>query len=97
MPKNNIEELRSDLFDTLRSLKGAASDVDLKRAKAICDVAGKIIDTGKLEVSVMQKTGAGRQQPRTQFFGELDASRTLQPPAEHLEQPRLTNGKAKSA
>lgn len=90
MPKNNIEELRSDLFDTLRSLKGKVETIEIERAKAIVAVAGKIIDTGKLEVLVMKKVG---QEPQSAFFGP---SLALNPPPETPERPRLTNGKAKT-
>ena len=87
MPKNNIEELRADLFDTLRSLKGKVEPVEIQRAKAICDVAGKIIETGKLELAAMQKV---KNPVATPFFAETPALGT--PPQTHKAQ--LSNGKA---
>lgn len=77
---NTIEELRADLFETLRSLKGKVEPIEIQRAKAICDVAGKIIDTGKLELAAAKKVG---HQPSSRFFAD-----TAQP-----EHPQLTNGK----
>lgn len=89
MPKNNIEDLRNHLFETLRSLKGEVKPIEIERAKAIVAVAGKIIDTGKLEVALMKKVD---QEPRTEFFGRSELS-ALNPPPE-ANKPRLTNGKA---
>jgi hypothetical protein len=91
MPKNNIEELRNDLFDTLRSLKGEVKPVDIQRASAIVAVAGKIIDTGKLEVAVMNKVKS--QAALTGFF---NAPAALNPPPETAAHPQLTNGKEKA-
>jgi hypothetical protein len=93
MPKNNIEDLRNDLFETLRSLKGEVKPIEIERAKAIVAVAGRIIDTGKLEVAVMRKVD---QEPRTEFFGK-SASPALNPPPGTPERPQLTNGKDKGA
>jgi hypothetical protein len=89
MSKNNIEELRNDLFATLRALKGEVKPIEIERAKAVCAVAGRIIETGKLEVAVMQK--ANQKAPLTGFFDT--PSREL---AAHSEpsKPQLTNGKA---
>jgi hypothetical protein len=88
MPKNNIEELRNDLFDTLRSLKGEVKPIEIERAKAVCAVAGKIIDTGKLEIAVMQKA----EQPiKTGFFTENIPAPALE---SKPEKKRLTNGGA---
>lgn len=91
MPKNNIEELRNDLFDTLRSLKGPVQPIDLQRAKAVCEVAAKIIDTGKLEVSAMRKVD---QEPRTEFFGQSTPALPATAGDQNLH-PRKLNGHAK--
>lgn len=45
---NNIEELRSILFDTLRGVK--AGEIDNDRAKMICDTAQTITNTVKAEI-----------------------------------------------
>lgn len=89
MPKNNIEELRNDLFETLRSLKGEVKEIEIERAKAVCAVAGKIIDTGKLEVAVMRK--ADQQSPLTTFFTETSSAPALEAAT---EKKQLANGKA---
>jgi hypothetical protein len=90
MPKNNIEDLRNDLFETLRSLKGEVRPIEIERAKAVCAVAGKIIDTGKLEVAVMQK--ANQKSPLTSGFFTVPAPELTA--AEAPKPQRLTNGKA---
>jgi hypothetical protein len=87
MPKNNIEELRDVLFETLRSLKGEVKPIEIQRASAMVAVAGKIIDTGKLEVAVMKKVGHSMH---TGFFAE-NAAPALEP---KTEEKQLTNGKA---
>ena len=52
---NNITELRTHLFDTLRDLK--AGKMDLERAKAINDTAQTIINSAKVEVDHMKIAG----------------------------------------
>lgn len=53
---NDINALRTTLFDTLRELKEGKMDID--RAKAINDTAQVIINTAKTEVDYMRVTGA---------------------------------------
>ncbi|CAE7161643.1 unnamed protein product [Symbiodinium microadriaticum] len=43
------EDLRETLLDTLKELR--AGTIDVKQAKAVSDMAGKIIDTAKLELA----------------------------------------------
>jgi hypothetical protein len=57
MTENTIEDLRTILFDTLRGIK--TGQVDIERAKAVCDISQTIINTGKLEVDYMRQTGQG--------------------------------------
>jgi hypothetical protein len=52
-----IGELRRHLFETLDSLKDKEKPLDVDRAKAVCEVAGKIIETAKVEVSYLQTVG----------------------------------------
>lgn len=89
MPKNNIDEVRDHLFDTLRSLKGNVTEIEIERAKAVCNVAGKIIDTGKLEVSFMQAT---KTKSCTEFFGDVPAKPALPAPPEVSRPNGKTNG-----
>jgi len=52
---NDITELRSNLFDTLRGLKDGSMEID--RARAIADIAKTITDTAKVEVDFMRVAG----------------------------------------
>lgn len=49
-PKNDIHELRGELFATLRALRDPANPLDIERAKAISDMAQTIINSAKVEV-----------------------------------------------
>lgn len=53
---NNINDLRTHLFDTLRALKGGQMDID--KAKAISEIAQVIINTAKVEVEHAKVTGS---------------------------------------
>lgn len=55
--KNDIAELRGHLFATLKALQDPANPMDIERAKAIADVAGRVIDTAKVEVQYMNVAG----------------------------------------
>ena len=55
--KNKIEDLRNHLFETLEQLKDPDKPMDLDRARAVADVAKKIIDSAKVEVEFMRVTG----------------------------------------
>lgn len=57
---NNIEDLRTHLFETLRALKDKAAPMDLDRARAVADVARVIVDSAKVEVKFLEVTGAIR-------------------------------------
>lgn len=54
---NTITDLRSELFSTLRALKDKEKPMDIDRAKAIAEVAGKIIDSARVEVDFAKVTG----------------------------------------
>lgn len=58
MPQN-IDDLRSELFDTLRRLKDPNNPLDVKRARAVVEVASVIVDTAKVEVAMLEATGEG--------------------------------------
>jgi len=55
---NNIEELRTHLFDTLRAIKDKDHPMDIERAKAVCEVGQAIINTAKVEIDFARVTGA---------------------------------------
>ena len=75
--KNTLADLRNHLFATLEALQDRDSGMDVARARAICDVSGRIIDSAKVEVDYLKATG----QDRSQF---------LQLPSDHANQvPRI--------
>lgn len=53
--KNNIDELRSHLFDTLRGLKDGSVSVEC--AQAVSLVGKTIIDTAKVEIEFTKASG----------------------------------------
>lgn len=55
--KNKIEDLRNHLFATLEGLTDVDNPMDLERAKAVADVAQVIINSAKVEVDFISKTG----------------------------------------
>lgn len=57
MARNKIEDLRDHLFATLEALQDAENPMEVDRAKAISEVAGKLIDSGKLEVQFLDVVG----------------------------------------
>ena len=52
-----IEDLRNALFETLQDVKNKDKPGDLERAKVVCEVAAKIIDTAKVEVAFINASG----------------------------------------
>lgn len=70
---NNIDDLRTHLFDTLKALKDKEKPMDLDRARAVADVARVIVDSAKVEVDFLKVTGAIRS---TSFLPDGD-----EPPA----------------
>lgn len=55
-PANDIAELRSHLFETLRGLRDKENPLDVQRARAVCDVAQQITDTARIELDLMKIT-----------------------------------------
>jgi N-acetylglutamate synthase/N-acetylornithine aminotransferase len=55
--KNKIEDLRNHLFEVLEQLKDKEQPLEIDRARAISDVAKKIIDSAKVEVDFLRVTG----------------------------------------
>lgn len=54
---NDIAELRSHLFETLRGLRDPVAPMDIDRAKAVSDVAKTLIDSARVEVDYMRASG----------------------------------------
>jgi hypothetical protein len=57
---NDVNQLYSVLFDTLKDLRDPAKKIDTSRVKLINDTAKNIIDTAKTEVDCMRVTGSNR-------------------------------------
>lgn len=53
---NNINDLRTHLFDALRGLKNKS--MDIATAKAVSDISQVIVNTAKVEVEYMRASGA---------------------------------------
>ena len=56
--KNKIDDLRDHLFETLEALRDEHKPMELDRAKAIADVARVIVESAKVEVQMLEVTGA---------------------------------------
>jgi len=55
--KNKIEDLRNHLFATLEDLRDKDQPMDIDRAKAVAEVAGKVIESAKVEVDFLRTVG----------------------------------------
>lgn len=55
---NDIHELRTHLFETLRALKDKDKPMELDRARTISQMAGTIIDSARVEVDFLKATNA---------------------------------------
>lgn len=99
---NDINELRTHLFETLRGLKDKTNPMDIDRAKAVSEVAKTIIDSARVEVEAMRLTGddrgtgfipleAGEEKPRR----IVDKARGTSTTVELLEGARGTVHMAK--
>lgn len=56
--KNNIEDLRNHLFATIEGLLDEEKPLDIERAKAVAQVSQQLIETAKVEVKMLEVTGA---------------------------------------
>ena len=86
MAKNRMSDLRDHLFETIEALKDTEKPMDIDRAKAICHVAQKLIDSAKVEVDLVKAIGAERS-------GEFFEVTSPRPPLNAAERLRL-NGPA---
>ena len=55
--KNTIGDLRDHLFETLEALRDEEQPMDLDRARAVADVAKVLVESAKVEVSMLKVTG----------------------------------------
>ncbi len=52
--KNKIDDLRNHLFETIEMLKDGDQRMDVAKARAVSDLAGRLIDTAKVEVEFLK-------------------------------------------
>jgi hypothetical protein len=71
MAKNKLSDLRDHLFLTLEKLHDG--DIEVKTAKAICDVSKEIIESAKVEYTMLRDLGGHN----TGFFQELSMPRQI--------------------
>lgn len=57
---NDINELRTHLFDTLRGLRSKDDPMDIDRAKSVSEVAKTLIESAKVEVDYLRVTGESK-------------------------------------
>ena len=69
MTTPHINDVRSELMETLRALRDRANPMDIDRARAVAQVAGVLVDTAKVENDYLKLTGQDRsdfmEQPST--------------------------------
>lgn len=103
---SDVTDLRSTLFELLNEVKKPDSKMDLDRAKTVCLVADKIIDTAKTEIEFARVNGS----VNSQFFNkpqlpapagqqaienkseEIVPGETQQPPGNKNSTKTLPNG-----
>ena len=71
--KNDISELRTHLFDTLKGLKDKS--VSPQQAKAVTEVSAQIINTAKVEIDFIKATGA--KNIGSEFLPSLAVPKTI--------------------
>lgn len=86
-PANDIQALRSALFETLNSLKDKDHPMDIERAKAINDVAQTIVNTAKVEVDALKVIGGSG----TGFIPALPPSLRKEVTVPGLNKPGITH------
>lgn len=100
---NDIKELRTHLFDTLRGLRDKNEPMDLDRARAVSEVAKTLIETAKVEVDYLRITGdtrgtgfiATNEDAQINPLNIVDAAKGTQTTVQILEGARLTRHIAK--
>lgn len=71
--KNTLTDLRNHLFETIEALKDEENPMPVDRARAISDAAGKIIESGKVELQCLDLLG---DRQASKFF---DTPRAIAP------------------
>jgi hypothetical protein len=64
-----MDDLRNHLFATIEALQDDEKPLALDRAKAICEVADRLIDTAKVEVDLLDLVGGN---PASKFLSLPD-------------------------
>lgn len=82
-----LDDLREQLFETLKDLRTKDKPMDVDRAKAISEVAQTFINSAKAEVDFVRATGSDNAE--LPVFG---ARKQISGPG----QPRLVKGSAQS-
>ena len=54
---HSIDDLRDELFATMKALRDKENPMEVERAKAVADVARVVIDSAKVEVKAMEIAG----------------------------------------
>lgn len=63
MTDYTINDLRSDIAETIRALRNGDEKMDVEKAKAIGDLAQTMINSAKVEVDMLRTIGRGRMTP----------------------------------
>lgn len=74
---NDITDLRSELFATMRALRDKDNPIDVAKAKAVADIAGRIIDSVKAETEYVRAFGVRGSLPASGFIGASKKPDTL--------------------
>jgi hypothetical protein len=84
--KNGITDLRNHLFEVMEALKDDEKPMDLDRARVVCQVAGQLIDSAKVEVDFLKAIDSSEA---TSFFDmqRIEERRGLGPST--LPEPRM--------
>ena len=83
--QNTISDLRSELFATIRALRDKDNPMDVARAKAVADVAGRIIDSAKAETEFVRAFGGRGSTPSSGFIAAAPVKVPLHTQARMLE------------
>lgn len=75
MSDNTIEALRAALFEQIRAVRAAEGDAAkaaIEKARAIGDLAGRVVETAKVEIDYARAT---QQATNGEFFGAEQPAR----------------------